>query len=144
VNDTRRIRAADDAAISEAGRLIVDGRLVAFPTETVYGLGADARHFNFNTYSDSRSLFRYDMHTLPGEIDFQGSSVGTSTLFAAWSNATYVAQIEDERLADVMQTGFYMDAARDVVGMETPDALAQDASGGCMCPPGMPAGAVVA
>lgn len=36
------VRIADDAAIDEAGRLIRDGHLVAFPTETVYGLGADA------------------------------------------------------------------------------------------------------
>ncbi len=28
--------------IEEAGKLIRDGKLVAFPTETVYGLGADA------------------------------------------------------------------------------------------------------
>ena len=28
--------------IKEAGRLLKDGQLVAFPTETVYGLGADA------------------------------------------------------------------------------------------------------
>src|SRR5882672_9635710 len=28
-------------------------------------LGKDARRYNFNTYSDARSLFRYDMHTLP-------------------------------------------------------------------------------
>jgi L-threonylcarbamoyladenylate synthase len=34
--------AADRVAIAEAARLIRDGRLVAFPTETVYGLGADA------------------------------------------------------------------------------------------------------
>ncbi|MFC3691822.1 L-threonylcarbamoyladenylate synthase [Chenggangzhangella methanolivorans] len=36
---TRRLTAADVAA---AGRLIAKGGLVAFPTETVYGLGADA------------------------------------------------------------------------------------------------------
>ncbi|MFP3944843.1 MAG: L-threonylcarbamoyladenylate synthase [Alphaproteobacteria bacterium] len=36
------IRPATDAAIEEAARLLRDGRLVAFPTETVYGLGADA------------------------------------------------------------------------------------------------------
>ncbi|MQA67525.1 MAG: translation factor Sua5, partial [Alphaproteobacteria bacterium] len=36
------IRAADAAAIGTAARLIRDGRLVAFPTETVYGLGCDA------------------------------------------------------------------------------------------------------
>lgn len=35
-------RPADDAAIADAARLIRSGRLVAFPTETVYGLGADA------------------------------------------------------------------------------------------------------
>ncbi|HRD78661.1 MAG TPA: Sua5/YciO/YrdC/YwlC family protein, partial [Hyphomicrobiaceae bacterium] len=29
-------------AISAAARLLAEGRLVAFPTETVYGLGADA------------------------------------------------------------------------------------------------------
>jgi L-threonylcarbamoyladenylate synthase len=31
------------AAIAKAARLLRDGKLVAFPTETVYGLGADAR-----------------------------------------------------------------------------------------------------
>ena len=36
------LRKADGAAIAEAARLIRAGRLVAFPTETVYGLGADA------------------------------------------------------------------------------------------------------
>lgn len=37
-----RIRHADTAAIVEAGALLHAGKLVAFPTETVYGLGADA------------------------------------------------------------------------------------------------------
>lgn len=36
------IRAADAAALAHAGDAIRAGRLVAFPTETVYGLGADA------------------------------------------------------------------------------------------------------
>ena len=36
------VRPADSAAIQEAGQLIRAGALVAFPTETVYGLGADA------------------------------------------------------------------------------------------------------
>ncbi|MBW4023252.1 MAG: threonylcarbamoyl-AMP synthase [Proteobacteria bacterium] len=34
--------AADDAGLAAAAALLLDGRLVAFPTETVYGLGADA------------------------------------------------------------------------------------------------------
>lgn len=36
------IRPADDAAIADAAHLLRTGKLVAFPTETVYGLGADA------------------------------------------------------------------------------------------------------
>lgn len=35
-------RPADAQAIEEAAQRLVDGELVAFPTETVYGLGADA------------------------------------------------------------------------------------------------------
>ena len=34
----------DENAIQEAATLIASGELVAFPTETVYGLGADALH----------------------------------------------------------------------------------------------------
>lgn len=36
------VREADAAAIADATKLLREGRLVAFPTETVYGLGADA------------------------------------------------------------------------------------------------------
>lgn len=38
------VQAVDQAAIGEAARLLAQGRLVAFPTETVYGLGADAEN----------------------------------------------------------------------------------------------------
>ncbi|MCD1626204.1 threonylcarbamoyl-AMP synthase [Seohaeicola saemankumensis] len=34
----------DNSGITRAARLLADGALVAFPTETVYGLGADARN----------------------------------------------------------------------------------------------------
>jgi L-threonylcarbamoyladenylate synthase len=37
-----RVLAADDSAIAEAAQCLSAGALVAFPTETVYGLGADA------------------------------------------------------------------------------------------------------
>ena len=40
--DVVTVRTADSAAISAAAASIRAGRLVAFPTETVYGLGADA------------------------------------------------------------------------------------------------------
>jgi hypothetical protein len=75
-------------------------------------LGRDARHYNFNAYADQRAVFRYDMHTLPTEIS---ASIGTSTLFAAWNAAVYVAQIDDERLADVLGARTYLDATREVL-----------------------------
>jgi hypothetical protein len=75
-------------------------------------LGSVAREYNFNAYSDARSLFRYDMHTLPGEVS---GPVGTSTLFAAWNAAIYVAQVEDERLAEVVKDGRYMAATEEVL-----------------------------
>src|ERR1700761_3096544 len=34
--------AADAKGLAEAARILKSGKLVAFPTETVYGLGADA------------------------------------------------------------------------------------------------------
>jgi len=39
---TRVLSGTDDAAIGQAARCLAAGGLVAFPTETVYGLGADA------------------------------------------------------------------------------------------------------
>lgn len=39
---TSPIVPADESSIAEAGALLAQGRLVAFPTETVYGLGGDA------------------------------------------------------------------------------------------------------
>jgi L-threonylcarbamoyladenylate synthase len=39
---TTAILPASDAAVADAARCLQEGRLVAFPTETVYGLGADA------------------------------------------------------------------------------------------------------
>lgn len=39
---TTRVAKADAASVAEAARVLAAGGLVAFPTETVYGLGADA------------------------------------------------------------------------------------------------------
>jgi len=38
-----RTLASDDSGLAAAAGLLLDGQLVAFPTETVYGLGGDAR-----------------------------------------------------------------------------------------------------
>ena len=65
-------------------------------------LGREAREFNFISGSDAKSIFRYEMHTLPSEVQ---QSIGTSTLFAAWNAASYVAQIEDERIESAMREG---------------------------------------
>jgi hypothetical protein len=70
-------------------------------------LGAAARHYNFNAASDARSIFKYHMHTLPDEVT---GPIGTSTLFAAWNAAIYVAQIEDQRLGAVVRDGRYLEA----------------------------------
>ncbi|MGB8182870.1 MAG: hypothetical protein WCF13_10910, partial [Stellaceae bacterium] len=75
-------------------------------------LGSNGRDLNFNAYADTRSIFRYEMHTLPSEIS---ESIGTSTLFAAWNAAIYVAQIEDHRLSEVIGSMAYLDATREVL-----------------------------
>lgn len=67
---------------------------------------------NYDALRDDESLFRYELHALPDEI---GESIGTSTLLAAWNAATYVAQIEDDRMVDVLRDGDYLEAARDVL-----------------------------
>jgi hypothetical protein len=75
-------------------------------------LGQAGRDLNFNVNSDHRAFFRYDMHTLPSEVD---GAIGTSTLFAAWNAAIYVSQIEDDRLAAVVSRSHYLDATREVL-----------------------------
>jgi hypothetical protein len=75
-------------------------------------LGSAAREYNFSAGSYAKSLFRYNMPTLPSEI---ATSVGTSTLFAAWNAAVYVAQIDDERLAPVVADKKYLDVTQDVL-----------------------------
>ena len=79
---------------------------------TRHALGPEARGLNFSAYSDQRSIFRYEMHTLPSEVS---SSIGTSTLLAAWNDAIYVAQIEDQRLEQVMSDLRYLNATREVL-----------------------------
>jgi len=75
-------------------------------------LGSAGRDLNFNAYSDARSLFRYSMHTLPSEV---AETIGTSTLFAAWNAAIYVAQIEDQRLSQVISNDSYLEATKEVL-----------------------------
>ena len=75
-------------------------------------LGHEASNFNFNALTDDKSIFRYHMHTLPDEI---AESIGTSTLFAAWNAATYVGQIEDQRLEKALASTEYLEVTAAVL-----------------------------
>ena len=80
--------------------------------EIVRRVRPDENPFQTDRHDILRAVFRYDMHTLPTEVS---ESIGTSTLFAAWNAAVYVAQIDDERLAKVIGKRKYLDATRDVL-----------------------------
>ena len=67
---------------------------------------------NFSGYSEDDALFKYHLHSLPNEVD---STIGTSTLLAAWNAAVYVAQIDDRQLEPVLRSGVYLEATRDVL-----------------------------
>jgi SAM-dependent methyltransferase len=82
---------------------------------TRIALGDAAESYVFDPLTNSESVFRYEMHTMPDEIDREGASIGTSTLLAAWNAATYVAQVEDSRLAEAMSSSDYLDATRAVL-----------------------------
>lgn len=82
---------------------------------TRLALGAAADQFAFDPLTNRESVFRYEMHTMPDEIESENASIGTSTLLAAWNAATYVAQIEDERLGAAMSTSAYLEATREVL-----------------------------
>jgi hypothetical protein len=75
-------------------------------------LGRDARDYNFVAGSDAKAIFQYEMHTLPSEVQ---QSIGTSTLFAAWNDAIYVSQIEDERLESVLENTDYLKHTADLL-----------------------------
>ncbi len=75
-------------------------------------LGDEAMTFDLAALPEDESLLQYSMHTLPTEI---GNNIGTSTLFAAWNAAIYVAQIEDQRVEEVAKIGSYIDATSDVL-----------------------------
>lgn len=75
-------------------------------------LGQEASSYNLKAPPDDKALFQYKMHTLPESI---ADSIGTSTLFAAWNAATYVAQIDDQRLESVLTSHEYLEATAKVL-----------------------------
>ena len=75
-------------------------------------LGDNVRNFDLMALPESESTLIYEMHTLPTEI---GNHIGTSTLFAAWNAAIYVAQIEDQRVEQAAREGSYIEATAEVL-----------------------------
>jgi hypothetical protein len=88
-----------------------DGRRDALMDAVEDALGPAAHAFRFHDLSDAQSLFRYHIRTLSTEIDPR-AEIGTSTLFAAWNAASYVAQIEDRRLGAAMNRDEYLEVTR--------------------------------
>ena len=66
----------------------------------------------FLSYPDSQAQFRYDLRLPPSELE---TNISTSTLLAGWNAATYVAQIDDERLRPAMSQGDYIDVTSQVL-----------------------------
>lgn len=71
--------------------------------------GADLRYLS---YADSRAQFRYSLQLTIAEVEH---GIGTSAVLAAWNAATYVAQIEDDRLLDAMSQGEYLRVTSEVL-----------------------------
>jgi len=62
--------------------------------------------------SDEQSIFQFRLHTMPS---VETEHIGTSSVVAAWNAATYVAQIDEKRLAEATATGGYLEATRRVM-----------------------------
>src|SRR5882724_2993273 len=77
-------------------------------------LGSAERDYHFHALSDADAVFRFNVRALPSEIDPE-APMGISTILAAWNAATYVAQIEDDRLARAMAHDQYLQATREVL-----------------------------
>ncbi len=75
-------------------------------------LGDSQPELRYLSYPDSRARFRYELRLPPSELE---TNISTSTLLAAWNAATYVAQIEDERLRPAMSRGDYIDVTSQVL-----------------------------
>ena len=63
--------------------------------------------------SDEEARFQYILHAMPSEM---AEHIGTSTVLAAWNAAAYVAQIDEDRLSEAINSGRYLDATREVIG----------------------------
>ena len=75
-------------------------------------VGERAPDLKYVSYVDSRAEFRYFLQLSEAA---SAGAIGTSAILAAWNAAVYVAQVEDERLADAMRDGAYLDVTAQVL-----------------------------
>lgn len=68
--------------------------------------------FHYEHHDDASSLFTYHLHAMPSEVS---NRLSMSTSLAAWNAAVYVAQVDDVRIAEAMETTDYMKVTNDVV-----------------------------
>lgn len=68
--------------------------------------------YRYEHHDDANSLFTYHLHSMPSEVQ---NRLSMSTSLAAWNAAVYVAQIDDVRTAEAMETSDYMKITNDVV-----------------------------
>jgi hypothetical protein len=66
----------------------------------------------FERLTDEEAIIRYQLHAMSSEVQ---EHIGTSLIVAAWNAATYVAQIDEERLAEAVSSGRYVPATREVI-----------------------------
>ena len=74
--------------------------------------GAGTPVFTFEGTTDAQALFTYHLHAMPNEVS---NRISTSTAMAAWNAAVYVAQIDDERVSEALQSGRFVEPTREVV-----------------------------
>jgi len=75
-------------------------------------LKASMPEVQYASDSDKHTLFRFRLHATPSEVR---EPIGASTLLAAWNAAVYVAQIDDNQVAEAMRREDYLEATRQVL-----------------------------
>ena len=75
-------------------------------------LGDAASGFDCADSATRDAEFRFHLQLNPEDVE---TSIGTSTLLAAWNAATYVAQMDEARVTEAISKGKYLDATRKVL-----------------------------
>jgi len=109
--------AGGDPGMEIIHRLWPDEQPFRTPSEALLKTLADTMvgrmdDLDFSQARNAQPQFRFHLQLNPNEVN---TGIGTSTILAAWNAAVYVAQIEDERLNAVMQSGAYLDATAKVL-----------------------------